>query len=160
MGLDNISDVDAAYIAGVIDCDGCVHLVRRDSKRNRNIQYSLEVSFSNTSIELIDYLREQCLLAGYTFTNKVIQQDNRSHRKHICYTYRVSGENALLLLQRVLPFIVAKREQVRLAIRFGLTKGFQQGSKSLTPLYPIFQQMYEDMRVLKGTDDRRKVYER
>jgi len=149
MGLDNISDIDAAYIAGVLDSDGCIQISRRNCHRNSNIQYNLEVSFSNTSTALISYLREQCLLAGYTYTNKVIQQDNRPHRRRICYTYRVSGLMAHNLIRRTIPFLTAKRDQARLAIRFGDTKGFQQGNRSLKLLYPTLQQMYEDMRNLK-----------
>lgn len=141
-----IAEIDLAYIAGCIDCDGSIQVTRRNSYRYNNIQYNLEVSISNTSTELIDWFKFQLGSAGYVFSSG---EDDRPHRRKICYTLRVSGKVAFELLKAVQPYIRGKKEQTQLALDFIATKGIQRGNRSLKPLYPVLENIYREMQELK-----------
>jgi len=148
MGVDDylgISELDLAYIAGVIDSDGCIQVTRRNCRGKSNVQYNLEVSISNTSVELIDWLKFMLRGAGYVFSSG---EDNRPHRRKICYTLRVSGQVAFELLKVIQPYIRGKKQQVQLALDFIGIKGIRR-YRSLKPLHPVLEGMYQEMQELK-----------
>ena len=141
-----LQDTDKSYIAGLIDSDGCIQITRRDCKRNNNIQYNLEVRFSNTSEDIIDWLKFMLNESGYIYSN---YSDNRPHRNKVCYTLSVSGSTAYALLLNIEKFIKGKQDQLQLALEFIETKGIQQGNRSLKTIYPKLDKMYQEMRRLK-----------
>ena len=86
---------DAAYIAGLIDGEGSISLVRRHRNENRQ----LEVSVSNTDINLLKYLVET--IGTGRISNKRTISPNHTPSA----TYTVSNRQALSLLEQVTPHL-------------------------------------------------------
>jgi len=143
-----ISDeIDKAYVAGCIDCDGCIQITRRDRKTINRIQYNLDVSISNTSVAMMNYLNRIMDNSGTYENNKPYGKGTK-----ICYTFVVTGNKALQLLDDVLQYMIGKRKQAMLGIAFQTFKGNHQGIKIDDGTNELLQLMYERMRLLKNTE--------
>lgn len=90
----------AAYIAGILDGEGTITLVKRNSHR-----YPI-VSVSSTSKELLDFLRHE---VGGTICNHKTYKD---HHKQ-SWSWRLTSNNALNLLNDVIPFMLEKKKLYR-----------------------------------------------
>ena len=103
-----LSDVDAAYIAGLIDGEGSVTLTHRHANERRQ----LVVSIANT---------EHCLLSfviAAVGAGKITRKRTTSalHRPSFCYS--IANRQALDLLQQIRPFLKGyKRERASLVLR-------------------------------------------
>jgi hypothetical protein len=91
----NLSIMDAAYIAGLIDGEGTIALTRRHKNENRQ----LEISVSNTDMELLVYLLET-IGAG-----RIAHKRTDSDKHTASGTYLISNRQALHLLEQVTPFL-------------------------------------------------------
>lgn len=100
-----LAATDAAYIAGIVDGEGTISLTRRHRNENRQ----LEISVSNTDVNLLLYLK-QTICAG-RITNKRTCQENHTASS----TYSISNRQALHLVEQILPYLKtykAKRAQL------------------------------------------------
>ncbi len=86
---------DAAYIAGLVDGEGTIALTRRHKNENRQ----LEISISNTEMELLDYLLET-IGAG-----RITQKKTYSAKHTPSATYLISNRQALSLLEQISPYL-------------------------------------------------------
>lgn len=106
--VNELSVIDAAYIAGLIDGEGTVTLTRRHRNENRQ----LCVTISSTERQMLEFTR-QTLNAG-KITNKSIS----SIRHAPSYTYTIANRQALNLLRQIEPFLKSyKRLRVSLILR-------------------------------------------
>jgi len=137
-------EVDKAYIAGCLDCDGCIQITRR-KRRGTGVQYNLDTTISNTSITLMDYLKQMIPQAGW-------YEDNRGKTKNTCYSFCLTGKGAYKLLIDILPYIKAKKKQAALGIAFAEIKGFNQGVPIPESTNKTLQILYEAMRELKVSE--------
>ena len=90
-----LSEVDAAYIAGLIDGEGTIGLVRK----HRNEYRQLGVLISSTELPLLEFVRTVCG-TGYISRKKTTQ----SHHSQ-SYTYALYNRQALDLLTQVHAFL-------------------------------------------------------
>ena len=90
-----LSIADAAYIAGLIDGEGTIALTRRHKNENRQ----LEISVSNTDMELLEYLLDTI------GTGRVTQKKTYSDKHTPSATYTISNRQALSLLEQISPFL-------------------------------------------------------
>ena len=91
----SIREIDAAYIAGLIDGEGTITL----SRKHRNEYRQLAVSISNTERVLLEYVL-QTVGAGKITRKRV------SHSHHTpSYTYAIYNRQALRLLEQLQPHL-------------------------------------------------------
>lgn len=103
-----LSNIDAAYIAGLIDGEGTVTLTRRHSNENRQ----LCVSISSTERQMLEFV--QGALAAGKITNKT----TASKRHSPSFTYTIANRQALALLEQTAPWLKSyKRERALLILR-------------------------------------------
>ena len=103
----DLSPVDAAYIAGIIDGEGTISLTRRHRNENRQ----LEISVSNTDLSLLLFLK-QCVGAG-RITNKRTYESNHTPSA----AYIISNRQALRLLEQICPYLKTyKAKRARLVL--------------------------------------------
>lgn len=88
-----LSDIDAAYIAGLVDGEGTVTLSRRHKQDMRQ----LVISISNTDLALLDYVL-QTVNAG-----KVTHKRTTSEKHTPSAAYSVSNRQALTFLSQTAP---------------------------------------------------------
>ena len=103
------------YAAGFFDGEGCVNC---SSSRNNSFVRILVV---NTNIDVLKAF--QAVWGGDIYAN----YKSKSHWKQ-AYTWRLQHKAASNFLQKILPFLIVKRQQAEAAIAFNeLRPG--QGSK-------------------------------
>lgn len=98
---------DAAYIAGLIDGEGSIHLTRR----HKSDQRQLAVSISNTELAILRYVHSA--VGAGKITSKV------AYRKHHTpsYAYSVANRQALALLGQITPYLKSyKAKRARLVL--------------------------------------------
>ena len=83
-----LSNTDAAYLAGLIDGEGTITLIRKHKNENRQ----LAVSISNTELKILEYAKNK--IGSGKITRKRV-----SSIKHTpSYTYAIYNRQALTLL--------------------------------------------------------------
>ena len=91
MEVKQLSNVDAAYIAGIIDGEGTITLARKHRSENRQ----LAISISNTERYLLDYIL-LVVGAGKITTKRTYKSHHKSS-----FTYAIYNRQALCLLAQV-----------------------------------------------------------
>ena len=97
---------DLAYIAGIIDGEGCIRITIDGSHYRHSRMY---ISVASTDQWLIQYLR--MAFDGHIYSKHL------EHRK-ASWEWVLGGESALIFLQAILPYLYLKRPQAEIAIQF------------------------------------------
>ena len=97
-----------AYVAGIWDGEGTVSIGRVAS--SQNYSHSLMVQISNTNEDLINLLLER--IGGKA------QRRERQENWRTCYAWQIYADNAEAFLRAVQPYVVIKKEQVEVALKF------------------------------------------
>lgn len=113
-----MTDTELAYLAGIIDGEGCFFIGLFKTKATKNLlNYHTYIKISNNEKSLIDWIHEK---AGATN----IQQE-RTTRKSLenrsCYSSQITGATLDALLPRILPYLVIKRRQCEIMMRMRST---------------------------------------
>ena len=90
-----LAPVDAAYIAGLVDGEGSVGLLRK----HRGDQRQLVVSIANTERMLLEFV---LVAAG---TGKITRKRVRSEAHTPSFAYNVTNRQALDLLCQIRPYL-------------------------------------------------------
>jgi len=145
---EHIVDTQWAYLAGIIDGEGCIFIRASDyrGKRGiRNVYYCLTVTVGNTSASMIKWLHEifkgsRITCRGETVKNKTV------------WGWTVASQEAEEICRGILPYLTAKKDQAELALMFRETyRGYRMRSKK--PVNPETVELrrlcYEEMKALK-----------
>lgn len=115
-----------AYIAGLIDGEGCIQIHSSKGPRSTRRSHSLQVSISNADPRLMMWLIE--VIGG-----GVTPRKQRSLQHRIGYDWKIFSGNAGRLLEAVRAYLVIKSEQADLALAF-LALNSRHGTSSGKPL--------------------------
>lgn len=110
----NLTKPEAAYLAGLVDGEGTVTLVRKH--RNENRQLSL--SISSTEINILQWVMEKTTVGKITCKRSM----NPQHAKS--YAYAVYNRQALAILQQISGYLLSykrRRTEVILSDYLALT---------------------------------------
>jgi hypothetical protein len=109
--IGHLSERDRAYLAGIIDGEGCIMLARRHPNGpNRRPVYAPYVSIANTSPALRSWLEER--LPGLATYNRFNRQPGRWREQ---WTWMLAGNRQVMtFLREIAPYLVIKREQAEL----------------------------------------------
>lgn len=112
----NLTSQEAAYIAGIIDGEGCIQFTKYANKaRYRTCKYTIQVSVTNTNPDLIDWLESR--LGGYRYeVKRKYGARKRSVNKYWHLTW--STLHAANILSMISPYLVCKLEQAQIAKEF------------------------------------------
>lgn len=102
-----ITQVQAAYIAGIIDGEGYIGI-----QRGTKGTYHLRVAVTSVSEELMNWLQEKTGFGTIAFA------DLHHRGRQNTYSWRVFGGEALLLLKLVAAYLLIKKAQAAIAMRF------------------------------------------
>ncbi len=90
-----LSPQDAAYIAGVIDGEGTIALVRRQKDHNR----CLSLGISNNDRGILNWIRKT-IGVGNIITKKLYKE-----KWFTSFTYQVHGRQAYEVVQQCVPYL-------------------------------------------------------
>ena len=96
-----LSNIDASYIAGLIDGEGTITLCRKHKNENRQ----LAVSISNTERELLEYVLQR--VGAGKITGK---KTTKSHHTP-SFTYAIYNRQALSLLEQINVYLRTYKRQ-------------------------------------------------
>ena len=106
--LQQLSNIDASYISGLIDGEGTVTLTRKHKNENRQ----LCISISSTEIGLLEFVLSATGVGK--ITNK---KASKSHHAH-SYAYAVYNRQALALLEQTVSYMRSyKRDRAKIILK-------------------------------------------
>lgn len=98
-------DTDWAYLAGLIDGEGCISASSQHAPR-----YHAQLKVLNTDRRMLNWIRET-FAKGSVSVNRLGEGNSKT-----CFKWRVTGkENVAYILTEVLPYLVIKKDQALLA---------------------------------------------
>ncbi|MBU0847103.1 hypothetical protein KKH23_07925 [Patescibacteria group bacterium] len=89
--INKLSDMDAKYIAGLLDCEGCISRSRRNS-------HSYSLNFVNTNKEIVDLFRD-------------IVNGGRINYCNGTYRLEFRKNEVIELLPQIYPYLIVKRKE-------------------------------------------------
>lgn len=143
------SETILAYTAGLIDGEGYIGVDRNAARREHSIRqndfYRLNVAVTVTDKSMIDFL-----MANFGGNSR--QRKRHTCNKKLVYEWHLYGGNAVLFLQAIKPYMVAKADQADLAEKF--RSSFSGGiyCKSGTPeaVVRFRHECYEKFKEIHG----------
>lgn len=103
-----LTPAQAGYIAGFLDGEGSIMLVRRSDHNS----YNLRITAAGTVRAPMDWMSEVAGVGATFFRDR----NNPNHRP--TYWWQIAGDAARTLLLQVAPFMLVKQQQAELAIEF------------------------------------------
>lgn len=103
---------DIAYLAGIIDGEGCVSVAI--NKKNGRNYYRLTLDITNTNDNLMQWI--QGIFGGIVRTSYA-----RSENRTNLHSWTASGNQAQVLIKLVLPYLKVKLEQAKLALEMNIS---------------------------------------
>ena len=108
--------LELAYMAGIMDGEGTVTMHVHGAGGGKSLRVgrvTLVVHVSNTSMALMRWIAERWPCA----IQKLPARENEPNKK-VAYRWQLNANNALHFLDELYPYLIIKRPQVKLAIRF------------------------------------------
>ncbi len=136
---------DLAWLAGIMDGEGCIHIRKNKvtaTSKHKTTNYSLIIKIGITHKPTIDRIQKI-----FNFGHINISSINRIKRifNWNCMSY--DAEHALLFLY---PFLITKKKEAKLALKFMRLGSYRKGQKK-TPISVINKKegFYLKLRNLK-----------
>jgi len=139
-----------AYLAGIVDGEGCISIVRRKTYRgNRRPVYNSMLMIANTQRCLIDWLQRATGFDGSVYVQKTRKAQHRP-----CWNWTIRMKRCGAMLQNILPYLVIKADQAKLALEFNSRARRSPGSIGLNEGERAYQRWaYETMKSMKKKHD-------
>jgi len=107
LGLENWQDTEIAYLAGIIDGEGCIH------DGTKNSLGSWCITITTTDVPLFDWLKK--LDRGGSYRQR---RGDREHHKQV-YIFRATAVNDVLeILETVEPYLIIKKDKAQNGIEY------------------------------------------
>lgn len=100
----DIPRIKLAYLAGIIDGEGCINIHRR---RDENFSYQLSI----TSIDVVLLEWVQGLVGGYIYG----PSKGRNNKQYF-YTWHANGLLGKRILEALMPYLITKKEPASMFI--------------------------------------------
>ncbi len=111
-----LPDQTLAYIAGLVDGEGCITLSRRYKSPHRINTWMVQVDVSNTNLDVLYWLQKELGIGRVVLRPRL----KAAHKQ--CGKWYVQTGAAAELLQALSPWLRIKKAQAQLAIAFQATK--------------------------------------
>jgi len=123
--------VDLAYMAGIVDGEGCFFMCKLPKKEGDGYtteHYRGLLKIDNTDIRLLDWIDNT--FSG-TSSARCRSTSSRKFEREV-FTWNATGDRLLDLCEQILPYLIIKKEQCEIMIRFRKTYTAKLGSNKLS----------------------------
>lgn len=100
--------VNITYIAGLLDGEGSIGIMKHN-RETPSPQYFLRVVICNTNKKVLELVQQTLGVGSITVNNR---------RRRALYTWTATSGKAMFILERLLPYLIIKKEQAQLGIDF------------------------------------------
>jgi hypothetical protein len=111
----NLTKEQLGYIAGVIDGEGSISIIKASTKYN--FSYQLRLIVTNTDYRMLKWLKDTIGYGNVLERKRKVSNPKWSN----VYIYAITANKAKDLLKAIYPYLVIKREQADIAIEFTKT---------------------------------------
>lgn len=151
-----ISKLTIQYVAGLFDGEGCVNIYQTKKYVDNRIGYELTIAIFNSHKEVIELLQEN-------FGGCVQKRERglgRNENWKIGYSWKLSCNQAKNLLEKLLPFLIIKKEQAKIAVEFQTLKESKNHRfiKNIKEINDFYEICYQKMRILNKKGLVNKTY--
>ena len=136
---------DLAYVAGIVDGEGCIDIVSRNRPGHKSPDSTLRVTVVSTDQWLCQMLR-------FGFSGAVRERKVDKSRQMRQWDWRIERGKARDFLKLILPYLHLKKPQAELGIKFQEAKG-----RSTHGLTDNERAVEEAQKILLQTMKRNKV---
>ena len=133
-----------AYLAGAIDADGYISIQRSKPKRYNHYYYCAMIGFTGTGEPLVQNILKK------TFGGGVYRYQPKNPKHKPWHQWQTSGSNKVYLaLEKLMPYLITKKEQARIVLRFIdlLRPQWQEIKETQKPPYRVTPEMLEKRAV-------------
>ncbi len=110
--IGHLSETDKAYLAGILDGEGCIRLSRHRSGTTGYV-YHIQITISNTSNSLMKWLDDK--LPGTAYSTSLKPQQNGAGTRKPAFNWVLAGNRrATVFLREIAPYLVIKKPQADL----------------------------------------------
>jgi hypothetical protein len=125
--LNNLTETEKAYLAGLIDGEGCITIIKsKPARKAKNPSYSLQVFINITDERVIRYCKEVTGVGSISF---LLVTKRKPTWKNI-WTWCLRKQDTYDFLVQILPYLIIKKRQAELAVEYA--EGDVSGINSVT----------------------------
>ncbi len=110
---EQLTPTQKAYIAGFLDADGSISIEGRTTRKGWQ-HWALRLVFYNCNLEVLEKIKKWVGIGSIT-------ERNRSSKWNISRMLRIQGISAVNLLKQIKPYLIVKKKQAEIAIKFSKT---------------------------------------
>jgi hypothetical protein len=113
MGNLVVSPIEWAYLAGIVDGEGCVRAIEcKPGKRNKSPRFRVQLTVTNTSERLVNWIHGR--FGGNVY---VTHQVGQWKATRTCWRIMWSPSSSEEVLRGMLPYLIVKKDQAELCFR-------------------------------------------
>jgi hypothetical protein len=128
--MNQMSEVEKAYIAGLMDGEGCITIMKSSPKRRSiSFSYRVAIEIGMTDGGQMEYCQRVTGL-GYITRAKVHSRLNCRDR----WQWTIPKDGVYELLPQIYPYLVLKKPQAALALEFISMVGVPRKSNRIDPV--------------------------
>ena len=117
---------EVAYIAGFFDGEGTINLqTHHRNNAAKTTTFHLKFRITNTNKEILDFIK------FFFGVGKIYEMKRYSLKHKVAWSYELNGHDAAFAIKILLPYLVVKKEQAKLALKFAATLGPRYAAKKL-----------------------------
>ena len=141
---------ELAYMAGIVDGEGCFYIgliPKKSGDGYTTAHYRGLLKIDNTDNALIDWLN-----STFSGTNSAATRHTSSRKfEREVFSWIATGDRLLDLCEQILPYLIIKRKQCEIMIKFRNTYTAKLGSNQLSQETINARQLcFEDIRKLNS----------
>ncbi len=125
------------YLAGIIDGEGCIRIMKQRGRKSYH--YFLHIEVGNTSEKLISFIKTN--FGGCSYKSKRVIPFKPFYR------WYVACKQAEIILQRIAPYLIVKKEEAMLGLDF-CRKKKEDKCNVHSPLTEILLEERENYRLV------------
>jgi len=139
-------ETEKAYLAGLIDGEGCIYVDRYLEKRTGKYGYCLRMKIAMTCLKTLTSVRDT--VSKFYKCNLHIGKGKKFDKWKQSYVFAFSTQDLSRFCEDILPYMVTKKERCKLAIEFSKSV-FQNNrrgrSGAFLPLPDTLRKMKEEI---------------
>lgn len=141
--LEKLSPIDLAWLAGIVEGEGCIAVDKFKLKRNNQDYYRVFIGIVNTDWRMIEHCLKLCPARLH-----VVPARKYSNARN-CYRWELVGNNAQDFLRAIRPYVISKIDQIDAALTVTMTTTTRKLSAHE---WEVRRKMYDSLKQIKNGD--------